>query len=293
VTPVPPDGAGPDSVTTTNTHSATASGPELLAVARPVAEEVAAELVRALDGDLRATTVSSKSTGTDLVTEMDRWAERRITEAILAARPYDSIQGEEGADVEGTSGVTWCVDPIDGTVNFVHSMPGFCVSIAAQTLGPEGRLQTVAAVVVSPMHQDVFTATRDGGAFRNDARIRVSDPPSLARAVIGTGFGYDPTRRRRQAAVVGRVIDQVADIRRSGAAALDLCWVGCGRLDGYWEVGLNPWDHAAASLVATEAGARCEGMRGAPPSSDFVIAAPAAVFDELHAVLAECDAMTV
>lgn len=265
---------------------------ELLAVARPIGEEVAAELVRALDGDRRATTVSSKSTGTDLVTEMDRWAERHLGERLLAARPHDTIVGEEGIDVAGTSGVTWCLDPIDGTVNFVHGMPGFCVSIAAQVPGDHG-LGTVAAVVVSPLHGDVFTATLGGGAFRNDRAVRCAGPPSLARSVIGTGFGYDPARRRRQAEVVAHVIGEVADIRRSGAAALDLCWVGCGRLDGYWEVGLNPWDHAAASLVATEGGARCEGLDGAPPSSAFVVAAPPAVFGALHDLLAAVGAASV
>jgi myo-inositol-1(or 4)-monophosphatase len=264
----------------------------LLALARPLAEEVAAELERALEGDRRATTVDSKSTGTDLVTEMDRWAERHITERILAARPHDGVLGEEGADVVGTSGVTWCVDPIDGTVNYVHAMPGFCVSIAAQVAGERGP-ETVAAVVASPLHRDVFTATRGGGAFRNDRPIRCGAPPSLGRAVVGTGFGYDPDRRARQAAVVAQVIPRIADVRRGGSAALDLCWVACGRLDAYWEVGLNPWDHAAASLVATEAGARCEGLHGAPPSSAFVLAAPPDVFAELHDVLAAADAASV
>ncbi|MCB0987130.1 MAG: inositol monophosphatase [Microthrixaceae bacterium] len=265
----------------------------LLALARPVAEEVAAELVRALDGDARAAAVSSKSTGTDLVTEMDRWAELHITERLLAARPTDSIVGEEGADVTGTSDITWCIDPIDGTVNFVHAMPGFCVSIAAQTRDAGGELVTVAAVVASPLHGDVFTAVRGGGAFRNDRVLRCASPVSLARSVVGTGFGYDPARRARQAEVVAQIIGEVADIRRSGAAALDLCWVACGRLDGYWEVGLNPWDHAAASLITSEAGARCEGLRGAAPSSDFVLAAPAEVFEELHDLLLAANAAAV
>ncbi len=262
---------------------------ELLAVARPLAEEVAAELAAALDGDPRAGAVSSKTTGTDLVTEMDRWAEARITEGLLAARPHDGIVGEEGASVTGTSGVTWCVDPIDGTVNFVHAIAGFAVSIAAQVPGERGP-ETVAAVVASPLHREVFTAVRGGGAFCNDRPIFCSAPTSLSMAVVGTGFGYDPARRVRQAEVLTAVIGQVADIRRFGAASLDLCWVACGRLDGYWEVGLNPWDHAAASLVATESGARCEGMAGAVPSSAFVIAAPPTVFDDLHDVLCSADA---
>ena len=284
--------SGPDP-RTARPRSADGQPADLLALARPIAEEVATELVRALDGDRRATTIAAKSTGTDLVTEMDRWAERHITERLLAARPRDGIVGEEGADVVGSSGITWCVDPIDGTVNYVHAMPGFCVSIAAQVTDADATPETVAAVVVSPLHRDVFTATRGGGAFRNDRSIRCATPPSLARSVVGTGFGYDPDRRQRQATVVARVIPRLADIRRGGAAALDLCWVGCGRLDGYWEVGLNPWDHAAASLVATEAGARCEGLSGAPPSAAFVLAAPPTVFAELHDLLETADAASV
>lgn len=254
---------------------------ELLGLGRSIAEEVAQGLEEALAGDVRATTITSKSTGTDLVTEMDTWAERLITDRILAARPDDSIVGEEGADVAGTSGVSWCVDPIDGTVNFVHGLPGFCVSIAAQWQG-----ETVAAVVVSPLHRDTYTATAGGGAHRNDEPIRCSEPAGLGRAVVGTGFGYRPERRRRQAEVVTEVIPHIADIRRFGAAAVDLCLVASGRLDGYWEVGLNPWDHAAGALIAVEAGALCSGLNGEPPSASFVLAAPPSIWTELRDLLA-------
>ncbi len=258
----------------------------LLALARPVAEEVAGALVGALGGD--GPVISAKSTVTDLVTDVDRWAEARITERLLAARPDDAVLGEEGASITGTSGVTWSVDPIDGTVNFVHAIPGFCVSIAAQV---EGR--SIAGVVVSPLHGDLFTATLGGGARRNDRPIRCADPPSLTRSVLGTGFGYDPERRRRQAEVLARVIAHIADIRRGGAAALDLCWVGCGRLDGYWEVGLNPWDHAAGGLVATEAGARGAAFDGGPPSAASILAAPPSVWDDLVELLVSADAADV
>ncbi|MCU1497116.1 MAG: inositol monophosphatase [Acidimicrobiales bacterium] len=259
---------------------------QLLAIARPLAEEVAARLVTSLEG--AGPLITSKSTITDLVTELDTWAEAHLVDRLLAARPDDSIVGEEGADVVGSSGVTWSIDPIDGTVNFVHGMPGFNVSIGAQVAG-----RSVAGVVASPLHHDVFTATVGGGAFRNDRPIRVAEPASVARAVLGTGFGYDPERRRRQSEVLTRVIPQIADIRRVGAAAVDLCSVACGRLDGYWEVGLNPWDHAAGGLIATEAGARVEGLDGEPPSARFVLAAPAGIWDELLALLVEADAAAV
>jgi myo-inositol-1(or 4)-monophosphatase len=252
---------------------------ELLALAEPIAVEVGAHLRTSLAGEGPA--ITSKSTPTDLVTELDTWAEAHIAERILAARPDDAIQGEEGADVAGTSGVTWCVDPIDGTVNFVHGIPGFCVSIAAQVDG-----RSVAAVVASPLHDEVFTATLGGGAACNGQPIRCAEPASLARAVVATGFGYDPARRTRQAEVVARVIGQIADVRRFGAAAVDLCWVACGRVDGYWEVGLNPWDHAAGALIAREAGAIVTGAgAGTEPSERFTLAAPPAIWADLAALL--------
>lgn len=262
----------------------TATPADLLALAQPLAVEVAQHLRTSLAGDGPA--ISTKSTHTDLVTELDTWAEAHITERLLAVRPDDAIVGEEGAAVAGTSGVTWCVDPIDGTVNFVHGIPGFCVSIAAQVDG-----HSIAAVVASPLHGEVFTATLGGGAFLDGAPIRCARPASLDRAVIATGFGYDPARRTRQAEAVARVIGAIADIRRFGAAAVDLCWVACGRVDGYWEVGLNPWDHAAGALIAREAGATVTGLTAdREPSEHFTLAAPPEIWADLAALLAEADA---
>lgn len=259
---------------------------QLLALARPIAEDVAARLVLALEGDGPA--IATKSSPTDLVTELDTWAEAHITERLLQARPHDGLLGEEGADLAGTSGIIWSIDPIDGTVNFVHGLPGFCVSIAAQVEG-----WSIAAVVASPLHRDVFTATLGEGASRNDRPIRCTTPASVSRAVIGTGFGYDPDRRGRQAQVLTTVLPRIADIRRGGAAALDLCSVACGRLDGYWEVGLNPWDHAAGGLIATEAGARCAALDGGPASDRFILAASPLIWDDLATLLTEADAASV
>lgn len=258
----------------------------LLDLARTIAEEVAAQLVATLEGDGPA--ISTKSSPTDLVTELDTWAEAHITERLLAARPDDGVLGEEGADVVGSSGITWSVDPIDGTVNFVHGLPGFCVSIAAQVDG-----RSVAGVVVSPLHLDVFAATLSGGATRNGQPIRCASPASVSRCIVGTGFGYDPDRRQRQAEVLARVISHIADIRRGGAAAVDLCSVACGRLDAYWEVGLNPWDHAAGGLIAAEAGAKVGGLDGDAPSDRFVLAAPPDHWDEFVALLTEARAAAV
>ena len=258
---------------------------ELLAVGRPLAEEVGRRLVESL---ATARTIATKTTSTDLVTEMDTWAERTLTEGLLAARPDDGIRGEEGADITGTSGVEWSLDPIDGTVNFVHGLPGFNVSMAARVDG-----EAIAAVVVSPLHGDTFTATRGGGAACNDEAITCSAVTDLRRAIVGTGFGYDPDRRRRQAEVLVEVLPQVADVRRTGAAALDLCWVASGRLDAYWEVGLNDWDHAAGALIATEAGATCTDLDGGPISSAFALAAPTALLGPLRAILEAADASRV
>lgn len=251
---------------------------ELLAVAEPLALEVASHLRTSLAGDGPA--ISTKSTPTDLVTELDRWSEQHITASLLAARPDDSVQGEEGAHVVGSSGVTWSVDPIDGTVNFVHGIPGFCVSIAALVGG-----QAVAGVVTSPLHGETFTATLGGGAHCNGAPIACASPASLDRAVVATGFGYDPVRRVRQAEVVAKVIGQIADVRRFGAAAIDLCWVACGRVDAYWEVGLNPWDHNAGALIAREAGATVTGLDQPEPSEHFTLAAAPEIWQDLQALL--------
>lgn len=224
--------------------------------------------------------METKSSLTDVVTEMDRAVERSIVDAILAARPHDAIEGEENAARPGTSGVRWHVDPIDGTVNYVHGIPGFCVSIAAEQ---HGRL--VAGVVVSPLHREVFTALLGDGARCNDAPIHCSTQTRLSLALVGTGFSYQAERRRRQAEVLSRVLPELADIRRAGSAALDLCWVACGRYDGYYEPGLGTWDYAAGALIAAESGATVGDLAGGPPSSAFVVAAPSALFGPLRDLL--------
>lgn len=259
---------------------------ELLAVARPIAVEVGEKLLASFEGD--GPTVDHKSTETDLVTDLDLWSETVITERLLAARPQDTVMGEEGASVEGSSDVTWWVDPIDGTVNFVHGMPGFNISIAAVVDD-----RPVAGVVVSPLHHDVFEAHIGGGAFRNGQAIRCAQPTSLARSVIGTGFSYEAPRRRRQAEILAEMIGDIADIRRMGGSAVDLCSVACGRLDGYWEVGLHRWDHSAGELIAREAGARVEGLDGGVPNEEIVVAAPPEIFDDLMTILAANEAWVI
>lgn len=255
----------------------------LATLAVSVAKE-AGELVTRLRAE-GVDVASTKSTPTDVVTAADRESEELIRKRLLGARPDDGFLGEEGGNVATTSGVTWIVDPIDGTVNYLYNIPSYAVSIAASIDG-----EVVAGSVVNPVSGETFAAARGQGATLDGRQIAVSGATRLDRSLVGTGFGYDVARRKAQAAVLNQVIVKVRDIRRAGAAALDLCGVACGRLDGYYERGPNPWDFAAGGLIATEAGARFGGLHGAPPSEQLVIAATPAIFDDLHDLLATAGA---
>ncbi len=255
----------------------------LLALATETGEAAAALL---LDGLGRARThVGTKSSGTDMVTEMDRASEALIVERLLTARPEDGILGEEGADVRGTSGVTWVIDPLDGTTNYLYGYPGFSVSIAAL----RGDV-TVAGVVVDPIHRETFTAVAGGGARCNGERLAGPRSCPLGEVLLGTGFSYDPARRARQGEAIAAVLPQVRDVRRGGGAAVDQCWVGRGRLDAFFERGLAPWDLAAGALIAAEAGARVGDLDGGPAGGHGVLAAHPDRFDELATCLREAGA---
>jgi myo-inositol-1(or 4)-monophosphatase len=219
---------------------------------RTLAERVALEAGRLLAEGLSRdrTHVGTKTTGTDMVTEMDRASEALIEGRLLGARPDDGILGEEGAHRTGTSGVRWVVDPLDGTTNYLYGFPGFNVSIAAEV---DGRAQVGA--VYDIVRGELFSGARGLGATRDGVPIHASAADVLGQALVGTGFSYDPERRRKQAEALVGVLPHVRDVRRQGAAALDLCSVACGRLDGYYEKGLAPWDLAAGEVIATEAGA--------------------------------------
>lgn len=174
----------------------------------------------------------------------------------------------------------WVIDPIDGTTNFFYGLPGFNTSIAARLDGT-----VVAGVVVDPMRHEMFTATRGGGAHCDDIPIHCTAQTDLGLSLIGTGFSYRSARRIAQAQVLTGLIGEVRDIRRLGAAALDLCAVAAGRLDGYYESGLKPWDHAAGALIASEAGALVAGPKGSEPSEALTVAAAPGIFDPLMARL--------
>jgi myo-inositol-1(or 4)-monophosphatase len=216
----------------------------------------------------RRALVETKSTVTDMVSEMDRASEALIVEALLAARPDDGIVGEEGSARAGTSGVRWVIDPLDGTTNYLYAHPGWGVSIAAVTAAG-----VIAGVVLDPVHGDLFTATLGGGARRNGEPTACSEQREMALALVATGFGYQPVRRGAQAQVLVGLLPHVRDIRRMGAAAVDLCSVACGRVDAYFERGLAWWDLAAGALIAAEAGAIVSSIDGGPVQPGSVLAA--------------------
>jgi myo-inositol-1(or 4)-monophosphatase len=250
----------------------------LVSLALEVAAEAGRMLLHERPRDLH---VGTKSTPTDVVTVMDTRAERLLVERILAARPDDGFLGEEGASRPGTSGVRWVLDPLDGTVNYLYDLPIWAVSVAAEV---DGEVQV--GVVEVPVLGETYQAVRGGGATRNGTRVHASTCTRLDQALVATGFGYDASRRAHQGEVVARVLPVVRDIRRYGAASVDLCSLACGRVDGYFERGLKPWDLAAGSLVAAEAGAVVAGLNGAAASEELALAAGRGLFGALHELLA-------
>ncbi|MGY2079340.1 inositol monophosphatase family protein [Modestobacter sp. SYSU DS0657] len=244
---------------------------ELLELARATAEEAAA-----LVGAGRSTAadqVDTKSSPVDVVTAVDTASEALIVRRLTEARPDDGVLGEEGAAREGTSGVRWVVDPIDGTVNFLYGLPAYAVSIAAEVDG-----RTEVGVVLNVSTGELFTAVRGRGAWLTAPgaaaiQLHGSRPASLDRALVATGFGYRVEQRRAQGAVVAELLPEVRDIRRVGCASLDLCAAAAGRVDAYYELDLKPWDHAAGALVAAEAGLVVTGTGGRPFAEPMAVAA--------------------
>lgn len=248
---------------------------ELLEIAAEAAQAAAIELMTRFGAQPHG--IRSKSTPTDLVSEADVAAERAIRRVLGARRPGDRVLGEE----EGASGCAgefrWVVDPLDGTVNYVFGIPLFAVSVAC-----EDRAGTVCGVVLDPVRDECFAATRSGAAVLNGEPIGGFErTSSLELAMVATGFAYDAAMRSRQATVVSRVLPRARDIRRTGSAALDLCWSACGRYDAFYERGLNPWDIAAGSLIALRAGLIVRELPATNLDPSGVLAAPGAIIGEL------------
>jgi len=224
--------------------------------------------------------VDTKASATDMVSEMDTGAEALIVEILTAERPDDEILAEEGGSSRGTSGLRWVVDPLDGTTNYLYGHPCYAVSIAAERHGAP-----VVGVVVDPGRGEAFWARRGGGAFRDGEPVRVSGLEDASTALVATGFSYDRCRRAEQAALLAPLLPRVRDLRRHGVASLDLCWVACGRLDAYFETDLKPWDVAAGTVIAREAGAAVRGLDGGPPAPGSIVAATPGVVEELLGLL--------
>jgi myo-inositol-1(or 4)-monophosphatase len=272
----------------------------LLRIAMDAAGE-AGRLLASWRGDERPEVIDTKSSPTDVVTEMDRRSEALITEWIRAIRPSDTVLGEEGGQTVGGSRgsaaagdpdrVRWVVDPLDGTVNYLYGMPDWAVSIAAEV---DGTIQ--AGVVEVPRFGETFTAVAGQGAwlhrdgnFAAAIALRCNSGVALGRALVGTGFGYDSGRRRVQGEVVAALLPHIRDIRRGGSAAVDLCSVAAGRLDAFFERGLNYWDYAAGGLIAREAGALVGGLSGRPESTAMTVAAGPDLFRYLETFLTRLD----
>ena len=223
--------------------------------------------------------LDTKSSVNDIVTVMDQESEMLLRRILLGARPDDGVLGEEDGASAGTSGITWVIDPIDGTVNYLYGIPAYCVSVAAVIgdAGTPGQWQPVAGAICNPLTGETFHSRLGGGASvlvaGEDTAIRVNTVDVLLQSLVATGFGYVPEVRARQGEVLRAMLPDIRDIRRAGSAALDLCAVACGRVDAYYEAGLNPWDLAAGWIIAAEAGALVTGLYGTPPGEAAVVAA--------------------
>jgi myo-inositol-1(or 4)-monophosphatase len=229
--------------------------------------------------------IRTKSAPIDLVTEVDHACEALIVEALEAERPGDAILAEEGGGGDRPGAAwRWVVDPLDGTTNYAHGYPRFCVSIGVERDGA-----AALGVVYDPLLDELYHAERGGGAFLNGRRIRVSEEESVGRALLATGFAYDVHRSPQDNLDhFARVVKSARAVRRDGSAALDLCYVAAGRFDGFWELRLHPWDVAAGNLIVAEAGGRTSDLRGgpAPRSGHEVVASNGRLHDALLALLA-------
>lgn len=229
--------------------------------------------------------VDTKSTETDVVTAADRAVETLVVSLLSEARPGDAVLAEESGASGTGSRVRWILDPIDGTVNYVYGLPQYAVSLAAEVDG-----EVVAGVVVNPVTGEQWSAAAGRGAYRGARRLRCSRVTQLSQTLVATGFGYDARRRAHQAKVLAGLLPRVRDVRRLGAASLDLCFAAEGRVDAYFEKGLSPWDWAAGALIAREAGLLVTGLAGRAPGDGLVVAAPPGVYQQLHDELVDLDA---
>ena len=268
--------------------------PGELARLRDLAQSLAREAGELIQRDrpARVEVAATKSSPTDVVTEKDRAAEHLIRSRLAQERPDDGMLGEEAGLQSGRSGLTWVVDPIDGTTNYLYGIPFYAVSVAVVTGDPQvpGQWASIAGCVHNPATGHTWSAARGLGADLDGTVLQAPGPPALDQALVGTGFGYRPQRRRAQARVAADLLPRVRDLRRIGSASIDLCMLACGWLDAYYERGLNPWDLAAGALVATESGVVVRGLGAAPASEQMLVAARRPLVDVLAIELERLDA---
>jgi myo-inositol-1(or 4)-monophosphatase len=232
-----------------------------------------------------------KTSSVDVVTHADRESEQLIRSLLAEARPDDGFFGEESGASVGSSGLTWVVDPIDGTVNYLYGIPHYAVSVAVVEGEPDpATWRALAGAVVNPGARETYTASVGGGSFLDGERLQVAGAVDLSEALVATGFSYLEEMRVEQGQVIAGLLSQVRDIRRMGTASLDLCMVASGRVNAYFERSLNPWDHAAGALIAREAGATVKGRGNNAAGKEFILAAEPSVAVLLGAALARLDA---
>jgi myo-inositol-1(or 4)-monophosphatase len=262
---------------------------QLLDTALRVAREAASLAAERRRGTV--TVAESKSSSVDIVTAVDREVEALVRKRLAELQPGDGFLGEEGGRAERSTSLTWVVDPIDGTVNYLYDIPQYAISIAVVEGDPTpGNWTELAGVVINAASGREFTAIRGGGAFSNGVPLMVNRPESLGQSLLSTGFSYSQHIRTQQAHVMAAVMPHIRDMRRMGAASLDLTALAAGQLDIYFERMLQPWDHAAGVLIAREAGAEVRGWNGSAPDIDWLLASHPDVIDEIETVLVEAGA---
>jgi myo-inositol-1(or 4)-monophosphatase len=255
-------------------------------VAVKLAQEAGDLVVKRRAGHIEV--ANTKSSDVDVVTAVDKECEKFLYTRLGELRPGDGFLGEEGQVEESTTGITWVVDPIDGTVNFLYNIPHYAVSIAAVTGDPTpGSWQVEAGAVFNPATGELFHASLGQGAFLGERRLQIATPPPMNLALLATGFAYSTAMRREQVRILAELIGEVRDIRRMGTASLDLAAVAAGRVDVYFERTLNPWDHAAGELLVTEAGGVIAGIRDLPQGREGIFAGHPTLVTQLKARISE------
>ncbi|MDP4817026.1 MAG: inositol monophosphatase [Pontimonas sp.] len=259
---------------------------ELHDVAVKLAREAGELIVTRRAGHIEV--ASTKSSDVDVVTAVDKESEEFLYTRLRELRPGDGFLGEEGQVEESTTGITWVVDPIDGTVNFLYNIPHYAVSIAAVTGDPSpGSWQVEAGAVFNPATGELFHAARGEGAFLGERRLQIGSPPPMNLALLATGFAYSTAMRKEQVRILSQLIGEVRDIRRMGTASLDFAAVAAGRVDVYFERTLSPWDHAAGELLVTEAGGIITGIRDLPQGREGIFAGHPTLVTQLKARISE------